>query len=201
MMALSVFMRNKKVNKSEKMEFAVDEQLTEERAIEIENLFEDFREGFTSAKCVEEEMDRETEMLASALVNIEKYIMADRQKQLESKLELRQVVKKFINFLQYGVNSSGNKSTIITLLKVLSKIIEKGEDKEELQTLFNKLGATRMVLMVLSESCSQMDNEMFRSFLIFINVMLDEGNRKVQRTIYEFFTSYQKSEVIFQRFN
>lgn len=36
---------------------------------------------------------------------------------------------------------------------------------------------------------------------MFANKLLEGGNRKVQKTILEFFTSYQKSEVIFQRFN
>lgn len=70
-----------------------------------------------------------------------------------------------------------------------------------MQNLFSKLGATRMVLIVLSESSSLVDKETYRHFLMFINSLLDEGNSKVQRTIFEYFTSNHKSEVIFQRFN
>lgn len=49
---------------------------------------------------------------------------------------------------------------------------------EEMQNLFNKLGATRMVLTVLSES-TILDGEMLRNFLIFINTLLSGGNNKV----------------------
>lgn len=87
------------------------------------------------AKCVEEEMDKETEILASALVNIDKYIVPERQKLLDVKLELKYIVKKLINFLQYAVNNLKYKSTIVTLLKVLSKIIEKEENKEAKEEL------------------------------------------------------------------
>ena len=56
-----------------------------------------------------------------------------------------------------------------------------------------------MILTVLCESNN--DNELFRNYLMFANKLLEGGNRKVQKTILDFFTSYQKSEVIFQRFN
>ena len=54
---------------------------------------------------------------------------------------------------------------------------EKNE-MEEMQNLFNKLGATRMVLTVLSESII-LDGEMLRNFLMFINTLLSGGNNKV----------------------
>lgn len=47
-----------------------------------------------------------------------------------------------------------------------------------MQNLFNKLGATRMVLTVLSESTT-LDSEMLRHFLMFINTLLSGGNNKV----------------------
>lgn len=48
----------------------------------------------------------------------------------------------------------------------------------EMQNLFNKLGATRMVLTVISESMS-LDGEMLRNFLLFLNTLMSGGNNKV----------------------
>ena len=54
-----------------------------------------------------------------------------------------------------------------------------------------------MVLVVLTESSANIDDETFRHFINFMNILSEGGNTKVQKTIYEFFTTYQKSEVIF----
>lgn len=67
-----------------------------------------------------------------------------------------------------------------------------------MQNLMNKLGATRMVLTVISES-TQLDYELLRNLLMFMNSMLSGGNIKVQKTIFEFMKTYPKSEVIFSR--
>lgn len=130
-------------------------------------------------------------------------------------MERTTLIKKFINFLSYALNNNQNNKTIITLLSVLRKLIEgkskeenqgelevEGENNEmeEMQNLFNKLGATRMVLTVLSESTT-LDSEMLRHFLMFINTLLSGGNNKVQKTISEFMKTYPKSEVIFSRLN
>ena len=41
------------------------------------------------------------------------------------------------------------------------------------------MGATRMTLIVLSESSGFLDSETYRHFIMFINILLDEGNEKV----------------------
>lgn len=171
--------------------------------MQIERLWKDFRQYLCTMKQVEEELNKETEALAKGLVNINSFIPAEKQKSMETKLELKHIVKKFINFLQYAVNNPKNKVTIISLLKVLRKLVDKEEmsEKEEIQCLMNKFGATRMVLIVLSESQALLDNETLTHFVMFLNSLLDEGNHEVQKTIFEFFTTYAKSEVIFQRFN
>ena len=58
--------------------------------------------------------------------------------------------------------------------------------KQELQNRFDKLGATRMVLFVISEDHPNLDGDLLINFLLFINVMLEGGNVKVQKTIYDF---------------
>lgn len=42
---------------------------------------------------------------------------------------------------------------------------------------------------------------MIINYLSFANALLEGGNISIQSTIYSFFMSYEKSEVIFARFN
>lgn len=85
----------------------------------------------------------------------------------------------------------------------MRRIIEKApEDKRpEIQNQFDGLGATKMVLTVLSENSKNLDMDLIEQFLLFINNLLEGGNHRVQVTIYEFFCNYSKSEVLFQKFN
>jgi len=54
-----------------------------------------------------------------------------------------------------------------------------------------------MVLFVISEDHPNLDGDLLINFLLFINVMLEGGNEKVQKTIYEFCVQNTKSELIF----
>lgn len=96
----------------------------------------------------------EKQVLADAIINVEKLLSNESAQGLEVRPNIDLVVKKFINFLQYAVSQTSNKDTIVTLLKIMRKIIEKESNVAkhvELQNHFDRLGATRMVLVVISE--------------------------------------------------
>jgi hypothetical protein len=57
-----------------------------------------------------------------------------------------------------------------------------------------------MVLYVLSENTKNLDGDLLIQFLKFSNSLLDGGNQRIQKTIYEFCISNQSSELIFKRF-
>ncbi|CAD8103545.1 unnamed protein product [Paramecium sonneborni] len=166
------------------------------------------------------QIQAEIQKLSEAILEFEQYFGNSSDYKPEKnekilKVERTVLIKKFINFLSYALNNNQNNKAIITLLSVLRKVIEgkpkeenegeiavEGENNEmeEMQNLFNKLGATRMVLTVISESTT-LESEMLRHFLMFINTLLSGGNNKVQKTISEFIKTYPKSEVIFSRLN
>lgn len=56
---------------------------------------------------------------------------------------------------------------------------QEGEKKVEMQNLFDRLGGTTMVLMVLSENTTNIDKQMLMNFLEFINILLEGGNTTV----------------------
>ena len=61
--------------------------------------------------------------MADAIINVEKMI-----DELENKPNIDVVIKKFINFLHYAVRQPKNKDTVVTLLKIMRKIIDKEEN-------------------------------------------------------------------------
>ena len=65
----------------------------------------------------------------------------------------------------------------------------------------DKEDAMEMILSVLSDSKHvELPHDLLESFLNFGITLLDGGNKKVQKTILPFFTSYPKSEIMFRRF-
>ena len=69
----------------------------------------------------------------------------------------------------------------IYIYEILNLYIYKNRDEEkiEIQNNLNNLGSTRIILIVLSESSSNLDSETYRYFLMFINALLEGGNNKV----------------------
>jgi hypothetical protein len=58
-----------------------------------------------------------------------------------------------------------------------------------------------MALYVISENHKNLDSELLSEFLEFLNTLLSGGNIHVQKTIFEYYMSHQKSEMIFKRFD
>ncbi|KAL4462524.1 hypothetical protein ABPG74_000354 [Tetrahymena malaccensis] len=164
-----------------------------------------------------EQVQKEKIALAEAIVRVKKIVKKEYGKDLSLKPDMFKLIKKFIKFLLYAPEDPNNKETIISLISVLKEIIDsKGikdrsedeideekdnEKREKIQNMFDQLGAMKMILMVLSQNNRHLDNELIIHYLSFANTLLEGGNNQIQNTIYSFFMSYQKSEVIFSRFN
>ncbi|EGR27735.1 MIR domain protein [Ichthyophthirius multifiliis] len=147
-------------------------------------------------------IEKEVKAFADAILNVELYVDKEINKQIDPKLDLNLILKKFIKFLQFSLNDKKSKQTTLTLLTVLRSIVEK--DKEEMisrQNQLDKLGATQMILIVISEHSHLLDGELYINFLLFINTLLKNGNVRVQKTIYEFFINQSKTELIFKKFH
>ena len=116
-----------------------------------------------------------------------------KHKDPHSKVNSLHILSKLINYLQYAPAEVTQKSTILITLKVLQLVIEIQEEEEkkvEMQNELDKLGATKMIMLVLSEINENLDSELLMSYMNFANSLLDGGNNKVQVSIYEFLTSY-----------
>ncbi|EGR30673.1 MIR domain protein [Ichthyophthirius multifiliis] len=173
--------------------------------IEIENTWKLFLEQLNYNSDVQNEIDNEKSALTSAILDCKQLIKDEFYKDIEPKPDKQAILKKFIIFLQYAIEDITNKNTIKVLLQVLRNMVEENKENEEeqikMQNQLDSLGATRMVLYVISENHKNLDSEMLIQFLNFVNTLLEGGNVKVQKTLFEFYTTHQKSEVIFKRFN
>ena len=58
-----------------------------------------------------------------------------------------------------------------------------------------------MILMVLSDwKNNPLDDEIFLNYLSFFTKLLEGGNKKIQKTVYEYFKTIPRSEFIFEKF-
>ncbi|KAL4438400.1 hypothetical protein ABPG74_009439 [Tetrahymena malaccensis] len=149
-----------------------------------------------------EQVDREVKAFADAILNIEQYIDSEYQRYIDPKLDLNLILKKFIKFLQFSLKVGNSKQTALTLINVLKTIVEK--DPEQIvnrQDQMDKLGASQMVLIILSEYSHNLDGQLYIDFVSFLNTLLKGGNSRVQKTVYDFFVNQPKSEIIFMKFS
>jgi hypothetical protein len=129
----------------------VDKKENIEDVMILEGKWINFKTQLMESRKLQEEVDLEKQIFADAIINVEKLIHADYR---DVRPNIDMVIKKFINFLQYAVKQPKNKNTVITLLKIMNKIIEKEKSTQkriELQNKFDKLGGTSMVLVVISQ--------------------------------------------------
>ena len=90
----------------------------------------------------------------------------------------------------------------IKAFRLTRLIMEKAQDPVEMQNEFDKMDGTRMLLTVLSESnTSLIANDLPLNFLTFGVTILDEGNTRVQQTIFHYCQNFQRSEMMFAKFN
>jgi hypothetical protein len=57
-----------------------------------------------------------------------------------------------------------------------------------------------MALFVIAENANKMDGELLKNLLLFINQLLENQNKIVQKSIYEFMRTNKKAELIFEKF-
>ena len=89
------------------------------------DLWGEFSNCLLESKLFQKEIENEKQIFADAIINVEQLIGKEYASLRQS---IDRIIQKFIVFLQYAVKQPKNKDTIITLLKIMSKIIEKEDD-------------------------------------------------------------------------
>lgn len=127
---------------------------------------------------------------------------------INSKFVIMKIIRHILD--TFYINS--HKPTVIKLTQYLTLMLDIDEEKddeengindkklEETQNVLNYYGATSMILTIFSDQRFEMDPDLFKVFLNLGINLLNKGNLKVQETIYNYFISYPRSEVLFERF-
>ena len=89
------------------------------------DLWGEFSNCLLESKLFQKEIENEKQIFADAIINVEQLIGKEYASLRQS---IDRIIQKFIVFLQYAVKQPKNKDKIITLLKIMSKIIEKEEN-------------------------------------------------------------------------
>jgi len=69
---------------------------------------------------------------------------------------------------------------------------------DKVQNYLNNLGCMLMILKILSSVKSDINNDLLYALLELGCALLDGGNKDVQATVYNYFTSNQISENMFE---
>ncbi|EGR30411.1 MIR domain protein [Ichthyophthirius multifiliis] len=131
-----------------------------------------------------------------------------------------EIFRKLINFLEKAHNDNTCTSTFKLVLNVLGNFIEiddyklqneqyeqdqdiieslKKENIEKNQNFLNQYGATQMIFNQLSDySNMEWSEELFIYIIQFGVKLLYDGNKEVQKSIFNYFMNFTQSEVFFK---
>lgn len=124
-------------------------------------------------------------------------------KEYNFKLDHKAVLTKMISYLYNGIANKVNIQNMEYMLQVLQGILDNAEEEgklEEMQNLLDSIDATKMFLHLVSDSKQHpFDSEFFMVLLDFMIKLLENGNPKIQQSIYDYFIIYPQSEVFFNK--
>lgn len=121
----------------------------------LEKFWKVFVDQLVGNQLFEDWKKEETTRIANAIFSIQKLFNPQFSKNVTNIPDVKTVSMKLIHFLKVAFNDSRCKGTVETLLMILKTMVEKEDNREmkvKMQNLFDSLGATQMVLEVLSEN-------------------------------------------------
>jgi inositol 1,4,5-triphosphate receptor type 1/inositol 1,4,5-triphosphate receptor type 3 len=84
-------------------------------------------------------------------VKIDKLIPESMRKNNQIKLEFKEILKKLIKYIEFGIVNKAKKENLIYTLEILEEILCQAEDLEEMQNLFDQHQATKMILNLIAD--------------------------------------------------
>ncbi|CAD8210359.1 unnamed protein product [Paramecium octaurelia] len=155
------------------------------------------------SQVLQDKIKEELHTLASAIFHIDK-LVSDKMNTSQSNsvnLDFKGFLKKYIRFVEQGIINKAGKKNLIYSLQLLEELLTIN-DLEEMQNLFDQQNATRMILNIIADyKIYPFDDDFFNQLLSFGCKLLEGGNPKVQKTIFNYFSTYSRSENIFSKLN
>jgi hypothetical protein len=123
------------------------------------------------------------------------------QKTLEEyrlRFDSSEVLRKIVNFLQQSTTrgEGGIKVARVTV-KLLMETIATAPKREEIQNLLDDFDTMKMVLQIFAEA--NLEDELLLEFLTLGYMLMEGGNRRIQKTVYNFFVTTQYTEKFFEK--
>ncbi|CAD8066638.1 unnamed protein product [Paramecium sonneborni] len=111
-------------------------------------------------------------------------------------------LKKLIRFIEVGIINQANKSNLIYTLQLLEDILDSKDDLEKIQNEFDQCQATRMFLNLLADfQVYPFDDDLLIQLFKFALKLSKNGNQRIQTTVFNYFSNFEKSEMIFLKMN
>jgi hypothetical protein len=144
--------------------------------------------GIEKNGLVQDKIDEEKTLLIKTVLEFKKLKVLGAHK--EHKITGDALIEKMIKYVVRGNESGYNQNTMINVVKLLTKTVNMYEDepkkKEEIQDYLNNLGAMQMILIILSNDQSGVNNELLDSLLDLGCALLDGGRLEVQKTVFRY---------------
>lgn len=153
-------------------------------------------------------------VLCLSILNVRRiFCNTNEPAQKDIVLECEDILYKILNFLEYWRQKNGKKQNVVFLLKVLCNVLKIRPSSFELennhtltvqdrsfekilhqkilicrQVQMNRLNAIKICLMLFWEEF-EVDAFYLNCLLKYVNLLLQGGNKVVQKTVYEYFFS------------
>ncbi|KRX06791.1 MIR motif [Pseudocohnilembus persalinus] len=149
-------------------------------------------------------MKNQISALGEAITNINKIVPDEYSKQYGFQLDQKSIITKMIEYLKEGIINKASQENMIYMLKLLIGILQNAEEQDKLEDTQNEMehmGATNMFLSLVSDASSNqaVNDTLFIQLLEFMSKLLQDGNKKIQSSIYQYFLNHPETEVFFKK--
>lgn len=132
------------------------------QAKELQELWNRFIDRLNIIDQAQAEINREKSALADGIINIKNLLLLSKPEisHLDPIPDFDLIIQRLIVFLMNAINDPGNKLTIIRILQIMKKTVQKEDDPDNQVAIQNKLdnlGTTKMILHLISQNNKILD--------------------------------------------
>ncbi|EGR33077.1 MIR domain protein [Ichthyophthirius multifiliis] len=190
------------INQTQKIEPYLNNSLKYENQTRFKQ-WKQFLKKCQNLNIVQNIIKYERQALSEAIINAEKIFPQILKNGYDCFINSNELIHQLIKYLHFGIINQCNQDNMVFVLNILEQILLNQDNQQKLefiQNLFDSLDSMKMVLDLLSDSQeNHLTDNLLNSLFDFTIKMLENGNQKVQNTIYQYLITHQKSEIIFQK--
>lgn len=164
-----------------------------------EEAWEFFKSEILQSDEFNEALKEEEFVLSETIINFD--LAYNKQEDSDLKINCKDIISTLLTYLKQSIQNVSYKENAIFVLQTLGRILGWSEDLEtmiSIQNMLNELGTTAILINMFS---SEEENDMayLSQVVKVIILLLEEGNKNVQDTIFMTFKSGEFSEKFFRK--